>query len=82
MTSRQVQHLLAYLGYDPGGVDGIIGRATLAAVKRFQGDYGLTADGNSRPGHPGEAGGSRSRYGGEGLRAARRRTAENRQLLG
>lgn len=49
MTSRQVQHLLAYLGYDPGGIDGIIGKATLAAVKRFQGDYGLIADGIPGP---------------------------------
>lgn len=50
MTVLQIQHLLCYLGYDPGSCDGIQGANTQAAVKEFQADYGLTADGI-----PGEA---------------------------
>lgn len=45
MTVLQIQHLLCYLGYDPGSCDGIQGANTQAAVKEFQADYGLTADG-------------------------------------
>lgn len=47
MTVKQVQCLLAYLGYDPGGIDGVTGQNTMAAVRRFQADYGLTADGDA-----------------------------------
>lgn len=46
MTILQIQLLLTYLGYDPGDIDGVSGKNTIAAVKRFQADYGLTADGN------------------------------------
>lgn len=49
MTVMQIQHLLAYLGYDPGDCDGVMGRNTQAAVRRFQADYGLTADGDPGP---------------------------------
>lgn len=45
MTTKQTQHLLSYLGYDPGACDGISGANTQAAVKAFQADYGLTPDG-------------------------------------
>lgn len=45
MTVLQIQCLLTYLGYDPGGIDGANGKNTIAAVKRFQADYGLTPDG-------------------------------------
>lgn len=45
MTIKQVQQLLDYLGYDPGTVDGVDGRQTQAAVRRFQGAEGLTVDG-------------------------------------
>lgn len=47
MTVKQIQCLLTYLGYDPGGIDGANGKNTIAAVKRFQADYGLTADGDA-----------------------------------
>lgn len=50
MTVLQIQHLLCYLGYDPGSCDGIQGANTQAAVKKFQADFGLTSDGI-----PGEA---------------------------
>lgn len=46
MTIKQIQLLLAYLGYDPGDIDGVTGKNTIAAVRRFQADYGLTADGD------------------------------------
>lgn len=46
MTTRQIQNLLDYLGYEPGVIDGAMGRNTQAAVRRFQADYGLTADGD------------------------------------
>ena len=46
MTIKQIQHLLAYLGYYTGAVDGIWGNQSAAAATRFQQDYGgLTADG-------------------------------------
>ena len=46
MTIKQIQNLLDYLGYEPGVIDGAMGRNTQAAVRRFQADYGLTADGD------------------------------------
>ena len=46
MTTRQVQALLDYLGYDPGPIDGADGPKTQAAVTAFQGDFGgLRVDG-------------------------------------
>lgn len=42
---RAVQQKLKTLGYDPGTADGIYGTATARAVKQFQSDHGLTADG-------------------------------------
>lgn len=45
MTVEQTQHLLAYLGYDPGEIDGINGKNTIAAVRAFQKAEGLTPDG-------------------------------------
>ena len=44
-TVRQVQADLARLGYKPGPADGIAGRRTAAAVKRFQSDSGVAVDG-------------------------------------
>lgn len=45
MTDKQKQHLLGYLGYYIGQVDGIWGRLSEEATREFQADYGLTADG-------------------------------------
>lgn len=46
MTVKQIQHLLGYLGYDCGQVDGIWGNRSAAAASRFQQDHGgLTVDG-------------------------------------
>ncbi len=40
-----VQTKLAALGYDPGPVDGVMGRRTRAAIQAFQADAGLRVDG-------------------------------------
>lgn len=40
-----IQKALAELGYDPGPLDGIRGRQTINAVKRFQAAMHLTVDG-------------------------------------
>ena len=45
MTIKQVQCLLTYLGYDPGAIDGVNGKITMAAVKKFQAQEGLDPDG-------------------------------------
>ena len=45
MTDLQAQYLLLYLGYAPGGADGIWGKNSATACKRFQADYGISASG-------------------------------------
>lgn len=46
MTTKQIQHLLAYLGYYTAVVDGIWGAQSAAAASRFQQEYGgLLVDG-------------------------------------
>lgn len=46
MSTKQIQLLLTYLGYDPGPLDGALGLKTKAAVYDFQRDFGgLTVDG-------------------------------------
>lgn len=45
MTIKQRQHLLAYLGYYVGNVDGDWGTLSKTACKAFQKDFGLTSDG-------------------------------------
>ena len=42
---RQIQGWLNQLGYDCGKADGVYGAKTEAAVRRFQGNHGLAADG-------------------------------------
>ncbi len=45
MTVKQIQCLLTYLGYDPGGIDGVDGQKTRQAIRNFQGAEGLSVDG-------------------------------------
>ena len=45
MTDRQKQHLLAYLGFYTGAVDGIWGQQSVKATKAFQNAYMDSADG-------------------------------------
>lgn len=45
MDLKQIQHLLAYLGYYSIAVDGVPGPGTLEAIRAFQRDLGLQADG-------------------------------------
>ncbi|MDT8323260.1 MAG: TIGR02594 family protein [Bacteroidota bacterium] len=42
---RRIQAALEEQGFDPGPIDGIWGRRTIAAVRRFQAAAGLVADG-------------------------------------
>ena len=46
MTVKQKQNLLAYLGYYIGNIDGKWGPLSDTALRAFQGDYGLPANGN------------------------------------
>jgi hypothetical protein len=45
VTVREIQRALTELGYDPGPIDGLFGARTRAAIKRFQAEHGLVADG-------------------------------------
>lgn len=45
MTTKQKQHLLAYLGYYVGNIDGDWGQLSETATRAFQKDYGIEADG-------------------------------------
>ena len=45
MTIKQRQHLLAYLGYYVGNIDGVWGTLSKTATKAFQKDFGLQVDG-------------------------------------
>lgn len=44
-TIRQVQTALRNAGYNPGGIDGKMGRQTREAIRAFQRAYDLKADG-------------------------------------
>lgn len=45
MTIKQRQCLLAYLGYDTGGIDGVWGDKSKSATMQFQMEFGLDPDG-------------------------------------
>ena len=45
MTVLEIQKALKVAGFDPGPLDGIRGRQTIAAIKAFQQQHGLEADG-------------------------------------
>lgn len=49
MTVRQRQHLLGFLGYYVGAVDGDWGSGSRTACTAFQKDRGITADGHGGP---------------------------------
>ncbi|UTT71291.1 phage tail tip lysozyme [Arthrobacter sp. DNA4] len=51
---KDLQQLLSTAGYDPGPVDGIFGDKTEGAVKVFQLEHGLSADGIAGPATWGE----------------------------
>ncbi len=46
---REAQQALKDKGFDPGSVDGVNGPATRAALKKFQAQQNLTADGRLGP---------------------------------
>ena len=46
----EMQRRLRIAGYDTGDIDGVLGRQTIAAVREYQKDRGLAADGFATPG--------------------------------
>ena len=46
----ELQRRLRKAGYDTGDIDGVLGRQTIAAVRNYQKDRGLAADGFATPG--------------------------------
>lgn len=42
---REIQRLLLQLGFDPGPIDGKLGRSTASAISSYQATAGLTVDG-------------------------------------
>jgi hypothetical protein len=46
-STAELQTALTRLGYDPGGIDGQTGAATKAALRSYQVDNGLVADGDA-----------------------------------
>jgi uncharacterized protein (TIGR02594 family) len=49
MTPSELQSALKARGFDPGTIDGIIGRDTIAAIRAFQASAGLEVDGIAGP---------------------------------
>src|SRR5262245_32368167 len=41
LAARQVQVLLMFLGFEPGTIDGIVGKRTRSAILRFREEHGL-----------------------------------------
>jgi len=48
-TVSDIQAALMRRGYDPGPVDGRYGPRTAEAIRRYQSDHGLVADGRASP---------------------------------
>jgi hypothetical protein len=48
-TTRSIQADLVKLGFDPGPVDGVAGSKTRSAIRAYQEQYGLPADGLPSP---------------------------------
>ena len=44
-----MQRALKRRGYDPGPIDGLMGRRTTTAIRKFQADHGLAVTGIARP---------------------------------
>ena len=49
MTTLELQKALKAKGFDPGGIDGVMGRNTIAAIRAFQAANGLEVDGVAGP---------------------------------
>lgn len=49
MNTRDLQRALKNKGFDPGPVDGIMGRRTIQAIRDFQTAHGLQVDGIAGP---------------------------------
>lgn len=49
MTTRELQQALKARGFDPGDIDGVMGRNTIAAIRAFQASAGLEVDGIAGP---------------------------------
>ena len=49
LTIREVQQALQRAGFDPGAIDGRMGRKTREALRHFQQAQGLTVDGRIGP---------------------------------
>lgn len=47
--AKALQRHLQALGYDVNGIDGVIGSGTRAAIRAFQLDNGMIADGFAHP---------------------------------
>ena len=45
-TAKQIQTFLYKNGFDPGPIDGYLGSATMDAIRQFQANVGLEADGD------------------------------------
>ncbi len=45
MTTLELQKALKAKGFDPGAIDGVMGRDTIAAIRAFQAANGLEVDG-------------------------------------
>lgn len=43
---RAIQSMLSFIGYEPGPVDGVAGRRTIAAIEKFYSDRGQSFDGS------------------------------------